>query len=78
MTTCKRIFLSENGYIGLVPVGTNIGDEICLLFGGSIPFIVRNQDSYQRFIGECYCHGIMQGEVLENSDEKDIKTYIFY
>ncbi|PQE06016.1 hypothetical protein CJF30_00004958 [Rutstroemia sp. NJR-2017a BBW] len=78
MTTCKRIFLSENGYIGLVPVGTNIGDEICLLFGGSVPFIVRNQDSYQRFIGECYCHGLMQGEVLENSDEKDIKTYIFY
>jgi hypothetical protein len=64
------LFLADNGYIGLAPVDAKVGYEICLLFGGDVPYIVCEQDQYYRFVGECYCYGIMQGEAIENENEE--------
>lgn len=33
--------MSQKGYIGLAPAGTRIGDHICVLHGGEMPFILR-------------------------------------
>ena len=46
-------------------------DLICILFGCSVPIVLRQQkdagtgEEYFQLIGECYIHGIMEGEALE-------------
>jgi WD repeat-containing protein 55 len=64
-TTWKR-------YMGLFPRGTRPGDQICILSGGHIPFVVRQWGTNGPFqlMGECYVHGIMDGEVMQMKDLK--------
>lgn len=66
--TYKRcLFFTQEGYIGLAPKGARVGDQIYLLFGAEVPYVLRRKgDDLQTFevVGECYCHGIMEGEML--------------
>jgi len=46
------------------------GDMICIIFGCSVPVVLRKVstgggNSHFEFIGECYVHGMMDGEALE-------------
>jgi len=61
---------TTKGYVGLCPNGTVADDEICLLNGGRVPFVLRKGDgeSYT-LVGECYIHGIMHGEALKLNPE---------
>ncbi|KAF2181282.1 hypothetical protein K469DRAFT_752834 [Zopfia rhizophila CBS 207.26] len=52
-------------------------DLVCILFGCSVPVILRKHRedtgaSYFEFIGECYIHGKMDGEALACMDEVSI------
>jgi hypothetical protein len=43
---------------------------ICIIFGCSVPVVLRKvsadgRNSHFEFIGECYVHGMMDGEALE-------------
>lgn len=61
----KRFAASKEGYLALVPVSALPRDVICVVMGAAVPFVLRKmQDGYQ-LIGECYVHGLMNGEVLE-------------
>ncbi|KAI9734034.1 MAG: hypothetical protein M1818_006972 [Claussenomyces sp. TS43310] len=81
-SSTRRLFLTENDYIGFAPANTAVGDEICLLFGGDVPYVVRERDDSHQFIGECYCYGIMNGEAVrtctgkEDQDSKNEKLYV--
>lgn len=76
----RRTFCcTKNGYMGLVPPGTRIGDVVCVLFGMQTPVVLRkikdaasglgDENSYE-LVGECYMHGMMDGEMLEAGFEK--------
>jgi hypothetical protein len=56
----------ENGFLGLVPKEAVIGDEVCILFGGDVPYILRPtaEDKEFQFVGDCYVHGIMDWEAI--------------
>jgi hypothetical protein len=59
-----RVFaLSNNGLIGLVPQKTQIGDSICIFERSELPLVLRPRETKNEFIGQCYVHGIMGGEV---------------
>jgi hypothetical protein len=55
----------KEGYIGIGDLTLQAGDLVCVLFGGRVPFILRRVKRWYRFVGECYVHGIMLGQVLE-------------
>jgi Heterokaryon incompatibility protein (HET) len=59
-TTAKR-------YMGLFPQEARPADQICVFVGGHIPFVVRpcGTSGLFQLIGECYVHGIMDGEVMQ-------------
>lgn len=68
----RRFGTTSKRYMGLLPRGTKLGDEICIFSGGYIPFVIRRQatsSSYQ-LVGECYVNGIMNGEAMEMADLK--------
>lgn len=43
---------------------TRTGDMICILFGCSVPVLIRNVEDHHMFIGDCYIHGLMFGETI--------------
>jgi hypothetical protein len=64
-TTRQRLYITDTGYMGLCHRSCKLGDQIFLLMGGDMPFILRKKDSGTfQFKGETYAHGIMDGEYL--------------
>lgn len=41
------------------------GGKICALHGGRVPFVLRQDAGYHLFKGECYVHGLMDGEGMK-------------
>ena len=69
---CSTSLPDEQGLIGLGPRDVQAGDWACILFGCSVPVVLREHRSatgrYFSFIGECYIYGMMDGEALALSD----------
>jgi hypothetical protein len=74
MVVNQSFFITSNGYLGLGPPTIQEGDEVWVLFGGQVPFILRPKtvegvssgnvrDIEHEFVGDAYVHGIMNGEV---------------
>lgn len=71
----RRIIVTSQGYVGLAPDDVHKGDLVCCLAGAQVPFILREHPgSLQHFqlIGECYIHGIMNGEACNKLKKGDI------
>jgi hypothetical protein len=76
MTKGRKYFTTSNGYMGLGPNTLQSGDIVCIPYGCKVPHVVRvvpetnlpEEKSY-RLVGECYVHGIMDGEAIEHRDE---------
>lgn len=56
---CKRFILTERGYMGLGPAVTQEGDMCGLIFGSTMPCILRktSRQGYYKFIGRCFVLG---------------------
>lgn len=60
----RRLFRTRTNYLGTGPRSLREGDEVWILHGGSVPFVLRPQPNgnYQ-LIGETFVYGVMHGEV---------------
>lgn len=59
------------GYAGTCPRSTKPQDLVCIFDGGPMPFILRptkQEKNCYELIGECYIHGIMDGEAVVSGD----------
>lgn len=75
VNSSTELFVTAKGYIGsrFKYLSKRKGDKIALLFGCSVPVILRprdNGDGYD-FIGEAYVHGIMRGEVFQGCNDHE-------
>jgi len=76
-----RFFQTARGYIGLAPMDTIEGDLVCILRGAVTPFILRQSavvgdgNDGKRLVGECYVHGLMNGEALSMVAREHILIY---
>lgn len=70
--------ITEKGYMGILPAFTYPGDWICILRGGTVPFVLRQlHDGYWMLVGECYLHGFMDGEILEEKKAGRVRFEVF-
>jgi len=62
----RRLIVTEDGYIGAAPAETVVSDLVCVLFGCSVPVVLRPITDADEFtlIGECYVYGFMDGEAV--------------
>jgi hypothetical protein len=56
-----------NPLVGLIPRYAKAGDQLCIIYGCSVPVVLRkqrgeNDHHYWQLIGEAYVHGHMDGE----------------
>jgi hypothetical protein len=61
---------SWNRFLGLVPESAEPSDIICILYSCSVPVVLRRVETsdgvvYHQLIGECYVHGMMDGEAFD-------------
>jgi len=76
-------FQTEKGYIGLADIGVQLGDEICIVQGFGVPYVVRKMPQPQagtmllhQLVCESYVHGLMHGEEITGRDWQDIFAII--
>ena len=76
-----RLFVTRRGYIGLGPPGMSANDVVCIIYGAVTLFLIRGEmsekDTEQTYtlVGECYVHGLMNGEGLKLSEPQDIVLF---
>ena len=71
-STCARtLVLTKKGYLGLGPTNAQKGDLVCILYGCSVPVIIRKYGQDYRFVGESYIHGLMDGAAVDQPSLRD-------
>lgn len=56
---------TERRYLGLAPDAAEKGDLVCILYGCSVPVVIRKRrGGNHELVGECYIHGMMDGAAL--------------
>jgi hypothetical protein len=72
------IFQDDWHRLGWVSRRAQQGDMVCVLYGGAVPFVLREMDDgCCRMIGECYVDGLMQGEAMQMRDVPDYTFNIY-
>ena len=64
----RHFFASKKGYMGVAPLMAEVGDMICILYGAQVPFLLRPRDDHYLLVGDCYVHGIMEGQAMDWKD----------
>jgi hypothetical protein len=61
----RQTMVGKKGFLVAGPEkGPVIGDIICVLLGCDVPVLLHKEENGFRLVGECYCHGVMKGEML--------------
>ncbi len=74
----RVLFTTKKGLVGIGPPYMQPGDLICIIIGAQTPFLVRKsklaieQAPMYEVVGDCYVHGLMNGEGLVMGREEDI------
>ncbi|KAI0546427.1 heterokaryon incompatibility protein-domain-containing protein [Xylaria curta] len=65
-----RLAVSRQGRIGMAPEKALKGDLVCILYGCSVPVLLRRRagDDGFSFVGECFLDRCMDGSILEQPD----------
>jgi hypothetical protein len=78
----RRLFVTDQGWMGLARSEVAEGDAIFILAGGPTPFILKPTSSgyadgkvgtesppgqLYKLVSECHIHGIMDGEILNET-----------
>lgn len=74
IVNCRRVGRMKSGRVALVPGGARAGDQVVLLKGGRVPFVLRRKEGegVYELVGEAYVHGIMSGEVWDEEACREI------
>lgn len=67
VTRYRKFAVTAGGLFVLGPDMMQNGDVVAVLFGGKAPFLLRRRADGKTWmlVGECYVHGLMDGEALE-------------
>jgi hypothetical protein len=61
----RRPFLSSTGYVGMGPISMEPNDVIVVFCGGRVPYALRPKGDKFILLGEAYCDGAMDGEIVK-------------
>jgi hypothetical protein len=75
-----KFAMFAGGYVGMVPITAQKSDLVVVIAGARAPYVVRRVPGTcdpvrHNLVGECYVHGIMQGELLNNGISLDWEEF---
>jgi hypothetical protein len=75
----RMIWTEQEHLLGLAPDEAQEGDLICIIFGCSVPVVLRKVvgdemtgERHYRLLGDCYVHGMMDGEAFTMQHARNI------
>ena len=78
----RRLAILDQGYVVLAPGSCEPGDLVTILRGCSVPVLLRRSDRLHCYtvVGECYVHGMMDGEarILEEQGKVHTRSFMLY
>jgi hypothetical protein len=66
----RMIAITKEGYMGMVPPYSKVGDVVFIISGAQVPFLLRREAANEsscgnwQLVGESYFHGMMDGEMM--------------
>lgn len=71
----RRLFRTENGYLGIGACSLRAEDEVWVLGGADTPMVLRQlRGGFYALVGEAYVHGVMHGEAVESSSLENLRS----
>ena len=71
----RCFFIMPDGYMGLGPPGTRLGDICSVVFGSKWAYVLRsNGDGTYQLVGECYIEGVADGRVIDMLEQGKIQS----
>jgi hypothetical protein len=49
-------------------------DKVWIIPGARTPFVLRQKDTRYQLVGECYVHGLMNGEAMKKVESGEYKV----
>ncbi len=90
ITTFVRFVVTDNGSLAMIPFNIQMGDEIYILAGGNMPFVLRpskatfslpgsarSQNPCYTLVGECYLDEAIDGQLADKLGSEAIDIFIF-
>jgi hypothetical protein len=73
----RRLFTTSKKCIGKGPASTQTGDEVWILRGAKVPYVLRplGEGQYE-LVGEAYVHTIMRGEAMDEKSKFNVITLV--
>ncbi|KAF5712164.1 heterokaryon incompatibility (het-6OR allele) [Fusarium mundagurra] len=69
----RRVFLTDEGYLGLAFSSALEGDSVWVVSACPVPLVMRPRgDGTYQMIGDSYVHGIMEGEAIKDNSWEEI------
>jgi hypothetical protein len=75
----RMIMTEQERLLGLAPETAQEGDLVCIIFGCSVPVLLRKiisdemtGEHHYELVGDCYIHGMMDGEALTMQQTRNI------
>jgi hypothetical protein len=72
----RAMFFTQRGHIGMCYPDCRVGDEVWVLYGGRVPFVLRQIQEYDPriavgmpshvFVGDCHLDEFMDGEAIRH------------
>ena len=56
----RRFFVTKKGYMGTAFPKTEVGDKVCILYGGTLPFVLRPAGDEWTLVGTAYVRDVME------------------
>ena len=74
------VFITSQGYLGLGPALTEVGNSVVIFGGSQTPFVLRNVSltgAAKDFaiVGDCYLHSFMYGELLTEEHQTAVEMF---
>ena len=73
----RVLFIVEDKYVGFASEDTEIGDTVCMLYGGPIMYALRQNGTRYQFVSDAYVYECMNGEIFEKLDQGLIQEVVF-
>ncbi|RBQ67157.1 hypothetical protein FVER53590_03596 [Fusarium verticillioides] len=69
----RRVFLTDEGHLGLAFSSALEGDSVWVVSACPVPLVMRPRaDGTYQMIGDSYVHGIMEGEAIKDNSWEEI------
>jgi len=70
----RRLVTTAEGHLGLAPEAVREGDIIAIL-GCPFPVVLRPGNQTYVYLGECYVHGVMNGEAMDGVSVDSLQIF---